>query len=112
MPVALPPSAEADLIIAEVERRISIEDEIQAQVETNLRRAARLRQSILKRAFEGRLVSQDPTDEPADKLLERISLRANGTPRSPARFRQSRLECDGKSGKRTQRRLFSEDPES
>jgi type I restriction enzyme S subunit len=31
-----------------------------------------LRQSILKRAFEGRLVPQDPSDEPADRLLERI----------------------------------------
>lgn len=34
--------------------------------------ASRLRQSILKRAFEGRLVPQDPNDEPAEKLLERI----------------------------------------
>ena len=58
--------------MSEVERRLSIVDEIEAQVDTNLRRAARLRQGILKRAFEGRLVPQDPTDEPAEKLLERI----------------------------------------
>ena len=56
----------------EVERRLSIVDEIEAQVDANLKRAARLRQGILKRAFEGRLVPQDPTDEPAEKLLERI----------------------------------------
>jgi type I restriction enzyme S subunit len=31
-----------------------------------------MRQSILKWAFEGRLVEQDPTDEPASVLLERI----------------------------------------
>jgi type I restriction enzyme S subunit len=31
-----------------------------------------MRQSILKTAFEGKLVPQDPTDEPAEKLLERI----------------------------------------
>jgi len=37
-----------------------------------VRQAERLRQSILKRAFEGRLVPQDPNDEPAEKLLERI----------------------------------------
>ena len=71
----LPPASECrskTQIVQEVERRLSIVDEIEAQVEANLKRAARLRQGILKRAFEGRLVPQDPTDEPAEKLLERI----------------------------------------
>ncbi|WP_315852139.1 restriction endonuclease subunit S [Paludisphaera soli] len=70
--VALPPLAEQVQIVAEVERRLSIVDEIETQVESNLKRAARLRQGILKRAFEGDLVPQDPTDEPAEQLLDRI----------------------------------------
>jgi len=70
--VPLPPLAEQCRIVAEVERRLSIADEIAATIDTALARAERLRQSILKRAFEGKLVPQDPNDEPASVLLERI----------------------------------------
>ena len=65
---------EQEEIVAELEPRLSIVNEIEAQVEANPKRAARLRQGILKRAFEGRLVPQDPTEEPAEQLMERISL--------------------------------------
>jgi type I restriction enzyme S subunit len=71
-PVPIPPPAEGAQIVLEVDRCLSIVDEIESQVEANLKRAARLRQGILKRAFEGRLVPQDATDEPAEKLMERI----------------------------------------
>ncbi len=54
--IPLPPLAEQRRIVAEVERRLSVVAEVEAAVETNLARAERLRQSILKRAFEGRLV--------------------------------------------------------
>jgi len=68
----IPPIAEQHRIVAEVERRLSVIDELEMQVEANLKRAERLRQAILKRAFEGKLVPQDPNDEPASMLLERI----------------------------------------
>lgn len=71
-PVPLPPVAEQQRIVAEVERRLSVVEELEATVEASLKRAERLRQAIVKRAFEGRLAPQDPNDEPASKLLERI----------------------------------------
>ena len=68
----LPPIAEQRRIVAEVERRLSVIQQAEAAVEANLTRAERLRQSILKQAFSGKLVPQDPDDEPASVLLERI----------------------------------------
>ena len=72
MPIPLPPIAEQHRVVAEVERRLSLVQQTEVAVDANLRRAERLRQSVLKRAFEGRLVPQDPNDEPASVLLERI----------------------------------------
>ena len=72
--IALPPIAEQRRIVAEVERRLSVIQQAEATVEANLVRAERLRQSILKQAFSGRLVPRDPSDEPATVLLERIQL--------------------------------------
>ena len=52
----LPPLAEQERIVAEVERRLSVVEELSALVTANLQRATRLRQAILQQAFEGKLV--------------------------------------------------------
>ena len=71
-PVPVPPAAEQRRIVAEVERRLSVIQQAETAVAASLQRAERLRQSILKQAFSGRLAPQDPNDEPAAVLLERI----------------------------------------
>ncbi len=51
VPVPLPPLAEQARIAAEVERRLSVLEEVEAVVRANLQRATRLRQSVLRAAF-------------------------------------------------------------
>ncbi len=68
----LPSLDEQHRIVSEVERCLSIADAIERTIEQSLKQAERMRQSVLKRAFEGKLVPQDLNDEPAELLLERI----------------------------------------
>lgn len=68
----LPPSEEQTRIIQAVEKEYSVIEKIEFVIHLNIKRAERLRQSILKEAFAGRLVPQDPSDEPASELLKRI----------------------------------------
>jgi len=70
--IPLPPLLEQQKIVEEIERRFSVADNIEKIVDENLKQAERLRQSILKKAFEGKLVPQDPNDEPASVLLQKI----------------------------------------
>jgi type I restriction enzyme S subunit len=77
--VELPPLAEQHRIVEEVERRLSVVEEMEKTVAHGLKRAERLRQAILRKAFAGELAPQDPADEPASVLLERIRAERAGT---------------------------------
>ena len=90
MPIPLPPLAEQRRIVAEVERRLSVIQQAEAAVKVNLARAERLRQSILKQAFSGKLVPQDPGDEPASALLERIRVEREASHADAKNSRQTR----------------------
>ena len=89
--VALPPLEEQRRIVAEIELRLSGIQQAETTVETNLKRVGRLRQSILKQAFSGQLVPQDPDDEPASALLERI--KAEGEAARSTRTSRPRSTC-------------------
>jgi type I restriction enzyme S subunit len=71
-PIPLPPLKEQVRIIESVERLQTVVQAATHQVTLDEERCRLLRQSVLKWAFEGRLVDQDPADEPASVLLERI----------------------------------------
>jgi len=66
-------------IVQEIESRLSVCDKIEESVESGLKKIEHLRQSILKKAFEGKLVSQDPEDPPAEELLKQIKIEKEKT---------------------------------
>ena len=98
--VPLPPLAEQERIVAEVELRLSVIDQMEAALSANLKRADRLRQAILRDAFAGKLVPQDPSDEPASVLLERI--KAEREQAAAAQARPTRKKETPSNGRRDQ----------
>jgi type I restriction enzyme, S subunit len=78
MPIPLIPWQEQQKLRNEMERLISIIIETEQAVFQEVKQAELLRQSLLKEAFSGGLVPQDPTDEPAEKLLHRIKNEHSG----------------------------------
>ena len=78
--------AEQAEIVRILDARLDVAEILDAEIDANLARAEALRQSILKRAFSGQLVPQDPADEPAQALLARIRASRDGA--SPAKARR------------------------
>ena len=72
--IPIPSMEEQTEIVRLVDQYFAFADTIEAQVDKARARVDKLTQSILAKAFRGELVPQDPNDEPADKLLERIQV--------------------------------------
>jgi len=72
-PVPLPPLHEQDAIAEAVEDQLSIIDHVESDLAAKRNSAQALRQSIMRAAIAGKLVPQDPNDEPASELLKRIT---------------------------------------
>ena len=69
----LPPHDEVAKIVDLLASDLDIVDTTRQEFDEMRRSVSALRQSVLKAAFEGRLVAQDPRDEPAEQLLARLS---------------------------------------
>jgi type I restriction enzyme S subunit len=72
-PVPVPPAGEMAEILRRVSDALSAVNDTAALLDAEAADAARLRQSVLKAAFEGRLAPQDPVDEPAASVLARLA---------------------------------------
>lgn len=66
------PIKEQTIIVQEIESRLSVCDKIEEAIETSLLQSEALRLSIIKKGFDGKLVKQNPKDEPAEILLAKI----------------------------------------
>lgn len=91
-PVPLAPAREQEAIVEAVEEQISIIDHLEADLEAKLKSAHALRQSILRHAFTGQLVPQDPNDEPAAELLKRISAEREELARKSKAAKQTKAK--------------------
>ncbi len=101
MPLPLPPLAEVEWIVEAVEDQFSVIDHLEADIDAKLKSAQSLRQSILRHAFTGKLVPQDPHDEPASELLKRIAAERAARARTPvAAKRPAKPAPSGRTGKR------------
>ena len=71
-PIPLPPVAEQEIALAVLEEKLQAIKELKLPTEVSFKKSTAQRQNILKAAFSGQLVPQDPNDEPASELLARI----------------------------------------
>ena len=82
--------AEQEQIVRHLDSIVTLCDELDCQIDDQLLRVNALRQAILKKAFTGQLVPQDPDDEPASILLERIKAAKAARPQNNTRAKRRR----------------------
>ena len=94
----LPPLPEQEAIAEIVDDQLSVIDALESEIDSKLKKVQGLRQAILRHAFTGRLVPQNPNDEPAAELLKRIAAERE------ARAREDRTDQQKIPSSRRRRR--------
>ena len=106
LPIPLPPLEEQKEIVRQVDKLFALVEKVEEHYQKAKARVDALAQSVLAKAFRGELVPQNPDDEPAEKLLQRIreekakmenelktaSRSARGTKRNGAKMQHTRPE--------------------
>ena len=97
LPIPLPPNGERVTLVELVEGQLTVIEHLENDLKGKMKAVQALRQSILRDAFNGELISQDPNDEPASELLKRIAAEreerqrhAISAKRSSVKTKQSR----------------------
>jgi len=88
LPIPVPPKAEMREIVARAKHLLRLADRIEERVRAALSTSAKLGSAALAKAFRGELVPQDPSDEPAQAMLDR--LKAQDPPEPAPRRRAGR----------------------
>ena len=107
--IPLPPLDEQEAIIEAVETQLSVIDHLESGLEANLKSAQALRQSILRHAFTGKLVPQDPHDEPASELLKRIAAQREELARQAQAAKKTKPKAPPKRAAKLTRKKPSHD---
>ena len=100
LPLALAPTVEQEAIAEAVEDQLSIIEHLETDLDAKLKGAQGLRQAILRHTFTGKLVPQDPNDEPASELLKRIAAEREAHAREAAAAKRAAKNTNGSSAGR------------
>ncbi len=92
VPVPICSRAEQEHILLKLETHLTIAKHIKGTIDNALKQAELLRQAILKKAFSGKLMPQDPNDPPASELLKRIKAEREASTRPSKKSRRRKNE--------------------
>lgn len=92
--VPIPPDDEIDYLILKIENAINVEINVWHSLHNSFELCEKIIQSLFQQAFTGKLIPQDPTDEPASVLLERLTAEKVKVEAGKKGARQNELDLE------------------